>query len=149
MNNQSKYQMVLNALRACRTENEHLTATNEHLRARLEVMQEENAKLRQKLRESCRESRQLKTALDAAHYLVLSHLAGDPTSRDECIADGMPRSHWYWGRALLMDSRVHNGREFVTNNADEINAAISRSLSRYRVQGLLSMRIRNRQLEWN
>ena len=112
-------------------------------------MSAENAELRQRLRESCRESRQLKTALDAAQYLILSHITGDPTSRDECIADGMPRSHWYWGRALLMDSRIHDGRNFLTDNPKQIHAAIDRALSRYRVQGLWSMRIRNRQLDWN
>ncbi|MEZ4672792.1 MAG: hypothetical protein R2932_00915 [Caldilineaceae bacterium] len=42
---------------------------------------------------------------------------------------------WYWGRALLMDARLHNGRDFTTGNIEEINAGISRTVNRYHVQG--------------
>lgn len=146
----SNYQTVLAALDNCRDESTHLLAKIEHLRTQVEALRRENAALRRKVRESSREARQIRTAVDAAQYLTLMHIMMLPTSRDECMADGMPRSHWYWARALLIDSRVHDGRRFTTSDADEIDRAISRTLNRYNVQGgIWSLRLRNAQLSWN
>lgn len=145
----SRYSDMITALANCQGNNVDLLAQNEYLRARLDTLQRENSQLRRQLRESCRESQILRRALDAAQFMAICHLAGQSASRGACEADGMPQRHWYWGRALLMDARLHNGRGLTTTNMDEINEGIRRAVSRYQVQGFYSLRGRNPRCDWD
>ena len=145
----TRYEDLINRLNSLAGENVDLLANNEYLRARLETLQRENSQLRRQLREKSREGRILRTALDAAQFMAITHLAGQSASRAACMADGMPTRAWYWGRALLVDSRVHNGRHFTTTNLDEINDGIRRSVNRYQTQGFYSLRGRNPRQDWD
>lgn len=145
----SRYQQMIAALDSCQGENADLLAKNEYLRGRVEVLQRENAQLRRKLRERSREGQILRRALDAAQFMIVCHLAGQSYSRDACMADGMPLRAWYWGRALLRDSRIHNGKSITTDDIEELNRAIERSVERYQIQGFHSLRGRNPRVDWD
>ena len=144
----TRYEELINSLNSCEANNIDLLANNEYLRSRLETLQRENSQLRRQLRENCREAQILKRALDAAQFMAITHLAGQSASRGACMADGMPRSDWYWGRALLIDGRVHTGKRFTTGNIDEINEALRRAVGRYSIQGFWSLRARNQNRLW-
>ena len=143
-----RYQELINKLADCQGENIDLVSQNEYLKSRVVILQRENAMLRRQLREASRDTQILKRALDAAQYMTIMHVAGRPISLLECMSDGMPRSDWYWGRALLIDSRVHNGKRITNDNVEEINACISRSVSRYTAQGFWSLKARNPNRLW-
>lgn len=145
----SRYSELTAALANCQANSVDLLAQNEYLRARLETLRRENSQLRRQLREKCRETQILRRALDAAQFMAMCHMAGQSASRDACVADGMPQRAWYWGRALLMDARLHNGRGLTTANMDEINEGIRRAVSRYQVQGFYTLRGRNPRLTWD
>ena len=145
----TRYEELINSLNSCEANNIDLLANNEYLRSRLETLQRENSQLRRQLRENCREAQILKRALDAAQFMAITHLAGQSASRGACMADGMPQRHWYWGRALLMDARVHNGKRLTTANIDEVNEGIRRAVNRYQIQGFYSLRGRNPRCDWD
>ncbi len=145
----SRYSELIAKLNNLEVENADLTANNEYLRARLETLQRENSQLRRRVREKSREGRILRTALDGAMFLAITHLAGQSTSRAACMADGMPIRAWYWARALLVDARCHNGRRFTTNDMEEINEGIRRAVNRYQTQGFYSLRGRNPRQDWD
>lgn len=145
----TRYEELISRLNSLEVENTDLLANNEYLRSRLETLQRENSQLRRQLREKSREGRILRRALDAAQFMAITHLAGQSASRGACMADGMPRRAWYWGRALLVDARCHNGRRFTTNSIDEINEGIRRAVNRYQIQGFYSLRGRNPTNDWD
>ena len=143
-----RYQELIGKLQDCQDENIDLVSQNEYLKSRVTILQRENAMLRRQLREASRDTQILKRALDAAQYMIVMHVAGRTISLLECMSDGMPRSDWYWGRALLMDSRCHNGRRITNDNVDEINACVRRSIGRYTIQGFWSLKARNPNRLW-
>lgn len=143
-----RYQELIQTLRDAQSANIDLLAEREHLRARAEKLSKENSRLRRQLRESSRDAQILRRAVDAAQYLAMMHLAGQPISRAVCTADGMKRSEWYWGRALLRDAGVHDGQEFTTDNIEAINAGIGRAVSCYRAQGIGALRSGNPNRLW-
>jgi len=145
----TRYEELINRLNSLEASNIDLLAQNAYLRTRLETLEHENAQLRRQLRENCRESQILRRALDAAQFMAITHLAGQSASRAACMADGMRMRHWYWGRALLMDARVHNGKRLTTANIDEVNEGIRRAVARYSIQGFHSLRGRNPRIDWD
>lgn len=146
---ENRYRDLINCLNNCEASNADLLAQGEYLRARLETLQRENTQLRRQLRENCRETQILRKALDAAQFMIVTHLAGQSASRAACVRDGMPQRAWYWGRALLVDARVHNGKRFTTANIEEINDGLRRAVGRYSIQGFYSLRGRNPRIDWD
>lgn len=70
-------------------------------------------------------------SLASATQLALWHCSGFQTGRKAAYTLGLSERSWYYGRALLMVARLHDGREFRTNDPAQIVARLNTAVEKY------------------
>lgn len=103
---------------------EDLFHENSTLQEKVARLQQENHYLRRanKVRPHLR---LIVRAEAAAKTLALWHCSGYRTGRRAALELGMPERTWFAGRALLMVARLHDGREWVSDDAATIAGRIA------------------------
>ena len=119
----AKYQVVLEAYQRVKSE-------NDALRVQVGRLQEENHRLRRRLKEKSYRYRLLREAYENALLMVAFAGVGLPISRRAMAAYGMSQRKWQRARALLLVSRLFNGRRLMVDDqeliVERLNSVVER-----------------------
>ncbi len=107
---------------------EALAQQNERLTVKVAALVQQNGYLR-KANKVRPHVKLVEKANAAAKLLALWHCSGWLTGRESCTTYGMKESAFYAGRALLMLANLHDGANWLTDDADQIEARLTWALA--------------------
>ena len=105
-----------------------LKLENKALRAQMGRLEQENAELRIRLRESSGKYRRLQRAHDNALLLLAYQSVGLTPSRDRMCPELMSIREWDRSRALLKMARVHSGTRWTSTDESLVVKRLSVAL---------------------